>query len=100
MTLAALVAWFVAGYLLLKGVQHVLGARIYLTSAVRTPDVAPIDLEKISPGELDLLTFVDGELQSAGFRHVGFGQCPAFLTYYGPPELLNAFVHDEIPAYA
>src|SRR5450631_2810890 len=100
MSIAVLLAWLAAGFFLLKGIQHVLGARIYLTSAVRAPHVAPIDPEQISPGELDLLTSVDGELQSAGFRHIGFGQCLAFLTYYGPPELLNAFFHDEIPAYA
>jgi Zn-dependent protease len=100
MTLAVLVAWLAAGFILLKGIQHVLGARIYLTSAVRAPDVAPIEPERISAGELDLLTSVDGELQGAGFRHVGFGQCAAFLTYYGPPEIVNAFVHDGIPAYA
>jgi len=78
----------------------VLGARIYLTSAVREPSFAPLRPEEIAPGELQLLTSVDAELRSAGFRHVGFGQCPAFLTYYGPPEVFNVFVHDGIPAYA
>jgi HD domain len=42
MSIAVLVAWIAAGFLLLRGPQYVLGARIYLTSAVREPDVAPI----------------------------------------------------------
>jgi hypothetical protein len=82
MSIAVLVAWIAAGILLLRGSQYVLGARIYFTSAVREPDVAPIRPEQISPGELDLLSSVDAQLRSAGFRHVGFGQCAAFLTYY------------------
>jgi Zn-dependent protease len=100
MSIATVFIWLAGGFVLLKGIQYVLGARIYLTSAVREPSVAPLRRQEISPGELALLTCVDAELQSAGFRHVGFGQCPAFLTYYGPPEVLNAFVHDGIPAYA
>ena len=100
MNASDLFLWLAAGFLLLKGTQYVLGARIYLTSAVREPSVAPLPAGEISPGELDLLTCVDAELASAGFRHVGFGQCSAFLTYHGPPEILNLFVHDEIPAYA
>jgi Zn-dependent protease len=95
-----LLIWLVAGFLLLKAVQYVLGARIYLTSAVREPAVAPLRPEGISPGERDLLTCVDAELQGAGFRHVGFGQCAAFLTYHGSPENFNLFVHDEMSAYA
>jgi hypothetical protein len=39
-------------------------------------------------------------MRSAGFRHVGFGQCSAFLTYHGPPEILNVFLHDQMSAYA
>jgi Zn-dependent protease len=100
MSISSVFLWLAAGFLLLRGIQYVLGARIYLTSAVREPSVAPLPQQEISPGELELLTSLDAELQSAGFRHVGFGQCPAFLTYYGPPEVLSAFVHDGIPAYA
>ena len=92
--------WLAVGFLVLKATQYVLGARIYLTSAVREPDIAPVRPDEISPGERDLLTCVDTEMQSAGFRHVGFGQCPAFLTYHGPPEVLNVFVHDQMSANA
>jgi Zn-dependent protease len=92
--------WLAVGFLLLKATQYALGARIYLTSAVREPKVAPLRPDEISPGERDLLSSVDAELQSAGFRHVGFGQCAAFLTYHGPPEILNVFVHDQMSAYA
>ena len=77
MNASDLFVWLAAGFLLLKGTQYVLGARIYLTSAVREPSIAPLRPEEISPGELDVLTCVDAELQSAGFRHVGFGQCSA-----------------------
>src|SRR5580692_9894084 len=95
-----LFVWFAVGFLLLKATQYALGARIYLTSAVREPEVAPLRPEGISAGEHDLLTSVDAELQNAGFRHVGFGQCAAFLTYHGPPEILNVFVHEQMSAYA
>jgi Zn-dependent protease len=92
--------WLAVGFLVLKATQYVLGARIYLTSAVREPSIAPVGPDEIAPGERDLLTCVDTEMQSAGFHHVGFGQCAAFLTYHGPPEVLNVFVHDQMSANA
>ena len=84
MSISVLIVWIAAGFLVLRATRHVLAARIYLTSAVREPCVAVLRPEEISPGELEFLTSADAELQNAGFRHLGFGQCSAFLTYYGP----------------
>jgi hypothetical protein len=59
--------WLAVGFLVLKATQYVLGARIYLTSAVREPSIAPVRPDEIAPGERDLLTCVDTEMQVPDF---------------------------------
>ncbi len=66
-------AWVLFAYALFYGVRYLLGARVYLTCALREVEVAPISREQVDPSELRLLTQLDDELAAAGFRHLGFG---------------------------
>ena len=93
-------AWVLFGYALLYGVRYLLGARVYLTCALREVEVKPISREQLDPAELRLLTSLDGELAAAGFRHLGFGQIAPFLTYYAQGLPVSVFVNEQLPAYA
>ena len=93
-------AWVLFGYALLYGVRYLLGARVYLTCALREVEVKPISREQLDPAELRLLTSLDGELAAAGFRHLGFGQIAPFLTYYAQGLPVSVFVNERLPAYA
>ena len=93
-------AWVLFGYALLYGVRYLLGARLYLTCALREVEVRPIPREQVEPAELRLLMLLDDELAAAGFRHLGFGQVAPFLTYYAQALPVSVFVNERIPAYA
>lgn len=93
-------AWVLFGYALLYGVRYLLGARLYLTCALREVEVRPIPREQLDPAELRLLMLLDDELAVAGFRHLGFGQIAPFLTYYAQALPVSVFVNERIPAYA
>jgi Zn-dependent protease len=93
-------AWVLFGYALLYGVRYLLGARVYLTCALREVDVKSISREQLDPAELRLLTSLDDELAAAGFRHLGFGQVAPFLTYYAQGLPVSVFVNERLPAYA
>jgi Zn-dependent protease len=95
-----IVAWVLFGYALLYGVRYLLGARVYLTCALREVEVRPIARELVEPAELRLLSLLDEELTAAGFQHLGFGQIAPFLTYYGEAVPVSVFVNERIPAYA
>jgi len=95
-----IVAWVLFGYALLYGVRYLLGARVYLTCALREVEVRPVAQEEVEPAELRLLTLLDEELTAAGFLHLGFGQIAPFLTYYGEAIPVSVFVNERIPAYA
>jgi Zn-dependent protease len=93
-------AWVLFGYALLYGVRYLLGARVYLTCALREVEVRPISRERVDPAELQLLTLLADELAAAGFRHLGFGEIAPFLTYYAQAVPVSVFVNERIPAYA
>ena len=93
-------AWVLFGYALLYGVRYLLGARVYLTCALREVEVRPIPRERVDPADLRLLTLLDEELTAVGFRHLGFGQTAPFLTYYAQAVPVSVFVNERIPAYA
>jgi Zn-dependent protease len=96
----ALLAWVVFGYLLLLAVRYTMGARIYLTCALRQSRARAVPREQVDPGELQLLTLCDDELVAAGFRPLGFLHVTPLLTYYGAPLPHSAFVNERLPAYA
>jgi Zn-dependent protease len=95
-----ILAWVLFGYALLYGVRYLLGARVYLTCALREVAVESISREQLDPAELRLLTSLDDELAAAGFRHLGFGQIAPFLTYYAQGLPVSVFVNERLPAYA
>lgn len=93
-------AWILFGYALLYGIRYLLGARLYLTCALREVEVRPVARQQIEPGELRLLTLLDEELAAAGFQHLGFGRVTPFLTYYAEALSVSVFVNEQLPAYA
>jgi hypothetical protein len=93
-------AWVLFGYALLYGVRYLLGARLYLTCALREVAVRAITRDQVEPAELRLLTLLDDELAAAGFRHLGFGEISPFLSYYAQALPVSVFVNERIPAYA
>ncbi len=96
----ALLAWIAFGYSLLWVLRYLLGARVYLTCALRAGNVSPLARERVDPGELRLLTLADAELAAAGFHHLGFCQVAPLLTYYAAPLVCSVFVNERLPAYA
>ena len=97
---AIVIAWVLFVYVLLYGIRYLLGARIYLTCALREVECRPIPRQQIEPEELRLLGLLDDELAEAGFRQLGFGVCTQLLTYYGAPFKFSVFVNERLPAYA
>lgn len=96
----AVLAWAALGYLLLRALPYLLGARLYLTCALREARVRPVARERLDPGELRLLSLLDEELAGAGFRHLGHAQVIPLLTYYDSAMPLAVFVNERLPAYA
>jgi Zn-dependent protease len=92
--------WLALGYLLLRGARYLLGARAYLVCALRAPEVEPVGRGQLDPGELRLLVLLDEQLVAAGFRHLGFLNASAPLTYHGAPIPISVFVNERLPAYA
>ncbi len=99
-SVAVVVAWAAFAYALLFGVRYLLGARLYLTCALREVEVRPVSRQQVEPRDLWLLTLLDPELAAAGFRHLGFGQVTPLLTYYKEPVPVSVFVNEQLPAYA
>jgi Zn-dependent protease len=95
-----ILAWLAFGYLLLRGARYLLGARFYLTCALRVPQVHMIPRQQLEPGELRLLSQVDEQLTAAGFRHLGFVHVSPLLTYQDSPQPASVFVNESLPAYA
>ena len=93
-------AWAAFAYALVLSVRYLFGVRAFLTSAYRDVQVEPITAEQIEPGWLPLLTWHDGPLAAAGFRHLGFLRLNSFLTYYDKTMSLSVFVNQTLPAYA
>ena len=99
MSPALLLAWVALGYVLLQGVRYMLGARIYLTCALREVKASPVSRQQIDPGELRLLRLSDEEIEAAGFRHLGFASITPLITYYGAPLVASVFANERLPAY-
>ena len=95
-----LIVWVLFVYVLLYGIRYLLGARIYLTCALREDENRSVPRQQIEPEELRLLGLLDDELLAAGFRHLGFGAAQPLLTYYAEPLKYSVFVNERLPAYA
>ncbi len=100
MGVPAVLAYAAFAYVLFLGTRYLLGARLYLTCALREVKGEPLGLQQVDPGELRLLSLLDEELAATGFRHLGFGYVTPLITYYGQPLTVSIFVNEQLPAYA
>lgn len=100
MSVPQVLAWAAFAYVLLQCTRYVLGARLYLTCALREVEAHSLGRQQLDPGELRLLTSLDQELAAASFRHLGFGYVTPLVTYYGKPLTVSVFVSDRLPGYA
>lgn len=95
-----LIGWAVFLYLLFWGLRYLLGVRMFLTCAHRDVRATGLTRQQLEPGQLELLTVLDGSLVAAGFRHLGFAQISPVLTHYDKALPCSVFVNDVVPAYA
>jgi len=89
-----------AGYLLVRVLQYVLVARVYLTCASRVLQVTSADISEISKEEREVLESIDGELSRAGFRPLLVAKTDSLLTFYDRPEFIRIFVSEREPIIA
>jgi Zn-dependent protease len=100
MSVVTVLGWVAFAYVLLQGIRYLLGARVFLTCALREVETRPVERHHLDPGELRLLSLLDDELAAAGFRHLGFGEVTALITYYDKPLAVSIFENEQLPAYA
>lgn len=97
---AKLLGWIVFGYVALIAIRYVLGARMYLTCALREASAVAADPQRLTPTQLRVLSAFDTELAAAGFRHLGYSNVLPLITHYELPNAMSVFVNDSLPAYA
>jgi hypothetical protein len=100
MSTPKLLAWAAFAYVALIGLRYLLGARQYLTCALREVKAWATGPELLTPGQVRVLSVFDTELAAAGFTHLGFGHCSSLITHYAAPQTLSVLVNASIPAYA
>jgi Zn-dependent protease len=100
MSPAVVLASAAVALVLLRAFRYLMAARVFLTCALREVEARPVHREQIDPGELRLITLLDEELASAGFRLLGFGSVTPSITYFGGALTASVFVNEQIPAYA
>jgi hypothetical protein len=95
-----ILGWLGLGYVVLRAVGYILGARVYFTCALREGRAHVADSRRLSPAQIQMLSVFDSELHAAGFQHLGFGSLLPILTYYEAPMLVSVLVSESMPAYA
>jgi hypothetical protein len=100
MSTPQLLAWLAFAYVAMIGLRYLLGARQYLTCALREVKAWATGRELLTPGQLRVLSVFDSELSAAGFAHVGFGHHSSLITHHAAPQTVSVFVNASIPAYA
>lgn len=100
MSVTSVLGWAAFAYVLLQGIRYLLGARVYLTCALREVEARTVGRQQLDPGELKLLGLLDHDLAATGFRHLGFGQVTPLVTYYDKPLTVSIFANDRLPGYA
>lgn len=93
-TLSDVIGWFFVGYLMLQGIRYLLGARLYLTCALRGVESRPVETGEIDPKEQQLISLFDGDLAAGKFRHLGFGLITPVITSW----LAQSFGGDDCVA--
>ncbi len=82
---------FIAVFLVLRLSRYALGARVFLTSALRSVIARPCAAEEVPDGERELLMSLDQLLLELGLRPLGFITYTPLLTYYGESDYLRLF---------
>ncbi len=96
----SLIVWLVFVFLILRGLRYVLGARIYLTSAIQEVTVAPCADDQVPEEQRILLGTLDWTLEELGMRPIGYVVHRPFLTYYDRSEHSRVFLHASEPIEA
>jgi Zn-dependent protease len=96
----SILIWAAAGFVLLRGMQYVLVARVFLTSPAGTARFEPMSETDIPSDERRILESADADLRSAGFRLLFVGQCGPLTSYSTQPEFFRAFVAQDPPIRA
>lgn len=100
MSTPKLLAWLAFAYVALIGFRYLLGARQYLTCALREIKAWTTSCELLTPGQLRVLSVFDADLRAAGFTHLGFAHYSSLITHHSAPQTLSVFVNASIPAHA
>jgi len=96
----SLMIWGLAAYLLIRLLQYVLLARVYLTCAARALKFEIADPGEMSAADRQILESADLQLEQAGFRPLIVTKVVPLLTYYGAPEFVRVFVCERDPVVA
>jgi hypothetical protein len=100
MSTPTLLAWLAFAYFALIGMRYLLGARQYLTCALREVKAWPTSAELLTPGQLRVLSVFDAELAAAGFAHLGFGHFSSLITHHAGAQTVSVWLNANVPAYA
>ena len=100
MSTPKLLAWLAFAYVALIGLRYLLGARQYLTCALREVKAWPTSADLLTAGQVRVLSVFDAELAAAGFTQLGFGHFSSLITHHAAPQTVSVFVNSSIPAYA
>jgi Zn-dependent protease len=82
-------------FVVLRVVQYVIAARIFLTSAIENVVVLPCSEDDIPAGDREVLRLFDAALAEVGLRPLGYLVQSPFLTYYGEADHARIFVDDN-----
>jgi len=87
------IIYFIFVFIVLRLVRYVIGARVFLTSAVQEVVVTPCAEEDIDEGVLEVLKTLDPQFTALGFQPLGYLRQVPLLTYYDEPDYCRVFVH-------
>ncbi len=87
-------------FLILRVLHYVLGARIYLTSAIQRVTVIPCADDQVPEEQSILLKTLDWTLEGLGMRPIGYVMHGPFLTYYDKSDHSRVFLHASEPIEA
>ena len=97
MSATAIVAWGIGTFVVLRALQYVLTARVFLTCAAR--HLSAQRVEPVDVGEEDraILQSEDSELADAGYKLLFTAKTPALLTLYELPEAFRVLASESKP---
>jgi tetratricopeptide (TPR) repeat protein len=82
---------------LLRAIQYLLLARVYLTCAVRRLSVQLVDPKDMDANDREILGSAHEALASAGYRPLLTAKAPVLLTLYERPEYFLIYLAEKLP---